>query len=100
MPIGKIGGVARSSFIKPLIRRLETDPVQGKSFVLRGAVQQLDLGKRRFALNQDGRVFHVGWSAETKFVGTEAHSMRGLLICVRGRLKYDEWQADSIVSVR
>ena len=98
MVIGKIGGIARSSFVRPIVRRLATDPAQRDLFVLRGTVVHVDLGQRRFALRQEGRAYNVAWSAGTEFVGTDAPSMQGAEVCVKGKLVSNDFQADSVIA--
>jgi hypothetical protein len=99
MAIGKIGGVRSSGYIRPIVRRLATDPAQRDVFVLRGMVVFVDAGQRRFALRQEGHAYNVGWSAQTEFVGTDAASMQGLEICAKGKIQSDDFQAESIVAV-
>lgn len=99
MAIDKIGGITRSSFVRPIVRRLATDPVQRDMFELRGCVVYVDISRRRFALRQENRAYDVAWSAVTEFIGTDAASMQGVEVCVKGRIKAEDFQADSIVSV-
>jgi len=100
MAIGKIGGVTSSGYIRPIVRRLATDPVQRDVFALRGMVVFVDAGQHRFALRQEGHAYNVSWSAHTEFVGTDAESMQGQEICVKGKIQSDDFQAESIVVVR
>jgi len=99
MAIGKIDGISGSSFVRPIVRRLASDSAQRDVFVLRGLVVFVDLPLRRFALRQEGHAYNVGWSAATEFIGTDALSMRGAEVCVKGRIKSDDFQAESVVAV-
>lgn len=99
MVIGKIGGITGSSYVRPIVRRLATDPAQGDVFVLRGTVAFVDLSQRRFALRQEGHAFNVAWTAGTEFIGTDAPSMQGTEVCVKGKIRSDDFQAESVVAV-
>jgi len=100
MAIGKIGGVTSSGYVRPIVRRLATDPLKRDVFVLRGMVVYVDANRRRFALRQEGHAHNVGWSAHTEFVGTDAASMQGQEVCVKGKIHADDFQAESIAVVR
>lgn len=99
MVIGKIGGVTSSGYVRPIVRRLATDSLQRDVFVLRGTVVHVEASRRRFALRQEAHAYNVGWSAQTEFLGTDAASMQGLEICVKGTIQADVFQAESIVAV-
>ena len=100
MAIGKIGGIGASGYVRPIVRRLATDPVQHGMFVLRGTVVYVDVSQRRFALRQDDHAYNVGWSPGTEFVGTDAASMQGADVCVKGKVEADDFRAESIVAAR
>lgn len=99
MAIGKIGGITGSSHVRPIVRRLATDPAQRDVFVLRGLVVYVDLALRRFALRQEGHAYNVGWSGGTEFIGTDAASMQGAEVCVKGKIRSDDFQAESVAAV-
>ena len=99
MAIGKIGGITGSGYDRPIVRRLATDPAQRDTFVLRGTVVHVDLGRQRFALSQEGHAYSVGWSGGTEFVGTDAASMQNVEVCVKGKMKANDFEADSVVAL-
>lgn len=100
MAIGKIGGIAATGYARSIVRRLATDPVVGDVFVLRGVVRFVDESRRRFALAQEGHAYNVGWTAATEFIGTDVAALRGVEVCVKGHVRADDFQADSVVAVR
>lgn len=100
MAIGKIGGISGSGYVRPIIRRLATDPIHGDTFVLRGTVVHVDTGHRWFALSEEGRAYNIGWTDGTEFVGIDVDSLQGTEVCVKGRLKSADFQADSVAAVR
>lgn len=99
MAIGKIGGITGSGYTRPIVRRLATDPAQRDVFVLRGNVGYVDIERRRFALRQENHAYNVSWSAGTEFIGTAASAMLGVEVCVKGKVKSDDFEADSVVAV-
>lgn len=99
MVVGKIGGITGSSYVRPIVRRLATDQIQGDVFVLRGIVVFVDLAQRRFALRQDQHAYNVGWVAGTEFIGTDAGSMRGVEVCVKGRIRSADLEAELVSAV-
>lgn len=79
MVIGKIGGIRGSGDIRPIVCRVETGPAQRDVFVLHGMVVYVDTGRRCFALRQEG--------------------MQGAEVRVKGRIKSDDFPAESVVAV-
>lgn len=100
MAIGKPGGVNASGYVKPIGRRLATDPLRRDVFVLQGVVQQVDVDRHRFWLSQEGRQYSVGWSAATTFTGIEPQTLRGVEVSVKGNRQLDDFHAESVVPVR
>lgn len=98
MAIGRIGGIGASGYVRPLVRRLATDPTRPDVFVLRGTVVHVDTGQRRFALRHEGHAYNVAWSAATEFIGVDVASMQGVAVCVKGRLQADDFRAESVVA--
>jgi hypothetical protein len=100
MAIGKVGGISGSSFVRPIVRRLETDPARRDMLALRGTVVFVDPGQRRFALRHEEHVYNVVWSAATEFIGIGASSMQGAEVSVKGRVQPDVVLAESVVAAR
>lgn len=88
-----------SNYIRPIAGRMETAPAQRDVFVLRGTVVHVDPGRRRFALRQEGHAYNVSWTPGTEFNGTDPGSMDGAEVCIKGRIRSGEFQAESVVAV-